>query len=404
MREWLKKILLVLAGLLLAILMGEVGLHLLGIEYPQFYVFDPVVGARLRPGYKGYWLKEGSGYVSINRDGWRDRDHAIQKPPNTVRIAVLGDSFAEALQVNQEETFWAVMEKQLQGCANLRGRQVEVLNFGVAGYGTTQELLTLEKQVWKYSPDIVLLAFTPGNDVSDNSPTLNPGKDYPFLVLRDGQLVLDDSRLQRHAAILSSYEKNRNWLGYIVLGLYILRDDYSRILQLIDHAEGIIQSWQPAPTGEQQEDRQGVPGVSMFTAIYHEPTDENWKEAWKITAAILLKMQGEAAQKGAQFAVVVLTSSTQVHPEAWVRDGLAKYQGVTDVFYPDHWMERFGQSHGIPVLLLGPSFQEYAMQHQVYLHGFKSFFRNTLGDGHWNQNGHRLAGEAMARWLCPQIR
>lgn len=352
---------------------------------------------------KGYWLKEGRGYVSVNREGYRDRDHTIDKPPNTLRIAVLGDSFAEALQVNQEETFWAIMEKELQRCPNLRGRQVEVLNFGIAGFGTTQELLTLENRVWKYFPDIILLAFTPGNDISDNSPTLNQSDTYSFLVLRDGKLVLDDSRLRGLEETLLSYERNRNWLGHIVAALYTLRNDYSRVIQVIDHTHDLIRSWQPTPTKEQQENRQGVPGGGMFTAIYHEPTDETWKEAWKITEAVLLKMREEVAQKGAQFNVVVLTSSTQVSPDAWVRDGLAKYQGVTDIFYPDHWVERLCKNHGIPVLLLGPSFQDYVIQHQVYLHGFRTFFRNTLGEGHWNQDGHRLAGETIAKWLCSRI-
>ena len=40
------------------------------------------------------------------------------------------------------------------------GKQVEVINFGVSGYGTAQELLTLRQKVWDFSPDIVVLAFT----------------------------------------------------------------------------------------------------------------------------------------------------------------------------------------------------------------------------------------------------
>ena len=85
------------------------------------------MGSKLRPGIKGHFLKEGGGYVRINSDGLRDREHSLSPPPNTLRIAVLGDSFTEAMQVNREEAFWAVMEKDLQGCGNLRGRQVEVL-------------------------------------------------------------------------------------------------------------------------------------------------------------------------------------------------------------------------------------------------------------------------------------
>jgi len=70
-----------------------------------------------------------------------------------------------------ENTFWAVMEDRLKGCNAFAGKQIEVLNFGVSGYGTAQELLSLRQDVWDYQPDMVLLAVTTGNDISDNSPT-----------------------------------------------------------------------------------------------------------------------------------------------------------------------------------------------------------------------------------------
>ena len=70
-----------------------------------------------------------------------------------------------------------------------------MINFGVSGYGTAQELLTLRHYVWDYSPDIVLMAFLPGNDVRNNSKELEPEKLRPFFRLRDGELELDRSFL-----------------------------------------------------------------------------------------------------------------------------------------------------------------------------------------------------------------
>jgi hypothetical protein len=401
MSHWLAKILLVAAGLIVALGLCEAGLRLAGIEYPHFYKFEPFIGTGLRPGIKGYWLPEGGGYVSVNSDGLRDREHAVKKPTNTLRIAVLGDSFTEAMQVNREETFWAILEKKLQSCPNLRGRNVEVIDFGTSGFGTTQELLTLEHRVWKYSPDIILLAFTSGNDVSDNSPALNHNEAAPVYVLKDGKLVLDDSRTQRAEKEWLFYEQHRNWLGRF----YIWRNDNLRILQVIDHAHDIVRDWWSSKDAKEGSGsaKPDVVGPGMYIDVYWAPKDEVWKEAWKVTEADLLKMRDEIAQKQAQFYVVVLSNDIQVNPDVSVRQKLAAYPGVEDIFYPDHRVEKFCQNHNIPVLLLGPSFQEYATRHHVFLHGFHTMFRNTLGSGHWNREGHRLAGETIAQWLCPQM-
>jgi hypothetical protein len=70
-----------------------------------------------------------------------------------------------------------------------RGREVEAVNFGVSGYGTAQELITLRDKVFDYEPDIVLLAFTTNNDVTDNSRALKRTDEIPYFLMREGALV-----------------------------------------------------------------------------------------------------------------------------------------------------------------------------------------------------------------------
>jgi hypothetical protein len=386
-------IFLVLASITLAVVLCEVGLRLLGIEYPTFWEYDPILGSKLRPGTKGYWLQEGGGYVSINSDGLRDREHSLEKPPNTFRIAVLGDSFTEALQVNQEDTFWAVMERDLQGCTRLGGRRVEVINFGHSGYGTSQELLALRHRVWKYSPDAVLLAFVTSNDVVDNFKPLAIQRGswndiYPYFRYQNGKLVLDTKPPEEWYTknLQGSQETQSQWF------LFSNRLKNSlRIFQLLRHFQ-------------KQAKADPIPANIVF-GMYQEPSDELWKEAWNITENVLLLMRDEIAQKGAKFYVVVLTNADQVHPDPSVKTKYVQQYGKHDLFYPDRRIEKFCHQEGIPVLLLAPLFQEYANANQVYLHGFKSTFRSSdnLGEGHWNQAGHRLAGENIATWLCGQI-
>lgn len=392
MKPWQANVLVALISIAIGLVLAELGLRFLGIEYPNFYDYDPHFGHTLRPGTRGYWLKEGGGYVSINSDGLRDREHATKKPPNTLRIAVLGDSYSEALQVNQEEAFWAIMEKELQSCKKLQERHIEVLNFGVTGFGTTQELLMLRHKVWEYSPDIVLLAFYTGNDVADNVLSLKQEKFDPYFIRKNDDLILDDSATRQRWE-----EKVPNNYFFRPLFQWLIQ---FRVMQVVHRCKGFIREWW---SNREHLRRQLISGKSsepgLKSDISGTPTNRVWQEAWKVTEEILVKMRDEVIQKGARFLVVVLTTSVQVHPDVSKRTELARSLGVGDLLYPDRRVERFCQSHGIPVLLLAPPFQEYAALHQVFLHGFEK----KPGKGHWNQNGHRLAGQAMAKWLCPQL-
>lgn len=392
LKQWRVKILLALAGIIISLAMVETGLRFVGIEYPIFYDYDPLLGNKLRPGVKGYYVKEGRGYVSINSDGLRDREHPRAHPADTLRIAVLGDSYAEAMQVNQEEAFWAVMEKALQDCDNLRGRNIEVINFGQSGFGTTQELLTLQSKVWKYSPDAVLLAFTGANDVADNSRLLK-GTDYlPYHVYEGDKLILDDRRTRENWEA----KKHSLWRLFAL-------DHFTnlRFFQVIHHSKNLLMNWWMLQDfGRKAGETVKGQEAGISDSIYREPATKAWKDAWRVTEGVLLQMRDEVAKKGVQFFVVTVTLGDQVEPNVTHRVRYAQWLGVSDLYYTEHRLEGFCQGHRIPILLLGPTFEEYASRHQVDLHGFGK----SLGTGHWNQKGHRLAGQTIAGWLCPQLK
>ncbi|PYS36571.1 MAG: hypothetical protein DMF75_00625 [Acidobacteria bacterium] len=167
-RKLLNKLGLILFGVLVGAGAAEFGLRIIGFSYPQFYALDASLGYSLRPNIEGWYRKEGASYVRINSDGLRDREHSKSKPPDTIRLAVIGDSYTEAMHVEMDQTFWRVAETNLPNCPDLGGKKIEVINFGVSGYGTAQEFLMLHQRVWQYSPDVVLLAVTTNNDVTDN--------------------------------------------------------------------------------------------------------------------------------------------------------------------------------------------------------------------------------------------
>ncbi|HEX8070425.1 MAG TPA: SGNH/GDSL hydrolase family protein [Pyrinomonadaceae bacterium] len=413
------KLLVVLLSVLFALLVGEIGLRLVGYTYPVFYTTDEARGYALRPCMRGWYRKEGATYVEINCAGLRDREHARAKPPNTLRVAVVGDSYAEALQVQQADAFWAVMERQLRACPALGGRAVEVINFGVSGYGTAQELITLEQEVWAYAPDVVLLAVTTNNDITDNARALKRTDEIPYFVLRDGRLVLDDSFRTSRAFVLRNSLLNRagRWLR-----------DNLRVIQAAHQAQHALKTRldarrararqqaqaQNAPAAEQAPTTPGAdtqPAAEQAPApqaaaqgeelgadnlVYRPPTDPVWQDAWRVTEALILRMRDEVNAHGARLVVVTLSNGIQVYPDAQARQAFMQKVGATDLFYPDLRVKALCDGAGVPVVTLAPQLQRYADEHKTFLHGFPP----DLGNGHWNETGHRVAGQLLAQQLC----
>ena len=167
----IKKILmgLVMAGLtfISLFILSEIVIRALGTESDNLIMQDPVLGWVHVPNKNGYSRnKEFSVKVRINKDGFIGRDYVYQKPENTVRILTIGDSLTEAFQVSEEESYPQLLEDGLKG--NFRDTNFEVLNMGIAGYGTQREYYVLKDRGLKFNPDIVILGFFTGNDFSDN--------------------------------------------------------------------------------------------------------------------------------------------------------------------------------------------------------------------------------------------
>ena len=121
----------------------------------------------LVPGYRGSFPRaERAAHVEINSDGLRDREYARDKAADTFRILVLGDALTAGLQVPAEDTYPKRLEALLAG-VHPQGR-TEVVNAGIPGYGTADELRYLETFGARWKPDLVVLAFYGGNDVGNN--------------------------------------------------------------------------------------------------------------------------------------------------------------------------------------------------------------------------------------------
>lgn len=391
--SWIKNAALAAASVAIALVIGESALRLAGFSYPNFWQPDPLTGSALRPGMEGWQRDEGAAYVKISAQGLRDREHAVQKPAATYRIAVLGDSYAEAMQVDVERTFWALLPKKLQACGFAGGRQVETINFGVSGFGTGHELLTLRERVWPYSPDMVLLAFFPGNDVRNNSKALERDLQRPFFALRDGRLELDDS-FRDSPRFRQSLRSMEHFTALRDLRLYELARKVRSADLGVRHNSPIALAL--------AEGRGQVPSLTepgLDENALRPPADAAWREAWEITDRLIVVMDKEVRAGGAQFLLAVLSTPAAVYPDPALRKRYAQYMGLDDLFYPQTRLLQLAQLNGIDAVGLGPEMQRHADATGSFLHGFPN---GKPGFGHWNQAGHALAASLIARHLCPR--
>ena len=136
--------------------------------YPRFHVsaqYGDFSIRSIRPNYEfKHTGPDGSWTFSINNAGFRSyRDIEYSKPDSTLRIMTLGDSHTLGFEVRQDYTYSAILEKYLTA----NGNTVEVLNTGVSGFSTAEELVFLENEGIKYHPDYVILGVF-RNDLVDN--------------------------------------------------------------------------------------------------------------------------------------------------------------------------------------------------------------------------------------------
>jgi hypothetical protein len=389
LRRRFAKLLLILGGILVGLAIAEVALRISSVKYFNAYIADPDFGYSLRPGAEGWWRREALTYVRINSHGFRDREHTIAKPPGTLRIAVIGDSYVEAFQVPLEKGFWSVMERKLPECPRAAGSNVEVLSFGVSGFSTASELILLQKRVWQYAPDIIVLLVTTGNDIRDNSRALTPygSQPRPYFVSQNGKLVLDDSILTARNDTLI-FRLHQSWIGKSFNWL----QSHVRLMGLIYAAREAYQS--SAPPSRKNTGSANEPGLA--DEVYRKPDNPDWEDAWRVTEELMVQMREEVQARGARFLVVTGSSGIQDNPDPAVRQQHMTRLGVRDLFYPDQRIKALGEHEGFKVLNLAPAFQDYASRNGVFLHGAE----DAKGKGHWNEMGHRLAGELIAEELC----
>lgn len=319
-----------------------------------FYQFDGKLGWSNRPNTTGHFAR--SEYrldIRINSVGMRDRE-PLPESAGLSRIAVLGDSFVWGVGAEYGQRFTEVLE-------TLRPN-TDVLNYGVSGYGTTQELIQLD-QVLAAKPDYVILAITLSNDVTEAVSSFRTGYNKPFA--RRGQ----DGRVE-----IAGYPLiNVKAMGPKLVGA----DSDIRLLALFNLARGLLSETNPALSDPRFKTDFTIGDSQLYTPDAELTADERRQKhaALDIVADLVAAMSLKVEQrlgKGRFLAAFVPTKL-----EIFLPPSKARETG-------DQLLARL-RSRNIDVL--DPRDQFAA----------NDFWR---GDGHWNAEGHQLFAKILGAYLA----
>ena len=200
MKRLFPNLLLVLATLAITGLAGEAVVRLAfkqqTVLFPRYhtdYHYGEYMLRGIRPASE-FWHTSADGtwrFVTNNR-GLRDsRNFAYEKPPGVVRVLSLGDSHTQGYEVRQDATFSAVLERYLDA----HSLRAQVLNAGVSGFSTAEELAYLVSEGYKYKPDVVVVGFY-ANDFEDNLKAGLFGLDEKGRVVEKSHSHLPGVRIQ----------------------------------------------------------------------------------------------------------------------------------------------------------------------------------------------------------------
>jgi len=377
-------------GVLLSLILAEILFRLL---YPdpspklvnQALQLHDTYGISFTPNAEGWNTSlrgEYSAYIKINSRGLRGQEYDYHKEAGVFRILMLGDSFTAALQVDEAETFSALLARHLN--EESAYEEVEVINAGVVGYGTANQRLYFLDEGYKYQPDLVILAFFAGNDISDN---INP----PHYKLENGALVPIPAR---YGADIGTppWAQEGSFFRNVRNSLYTHSRLYSVTIELL--AFSIIKRFPSlthllASTGLVEATRPVMNAGNIYAFL--RPS----AEAWAMTEALLLALTNDVAAHNSQLLVVILPDETEVDPQKWA----TIFESYPDLFSaqpadrptPTGQLSQFLQDHDIPHLSLLPALKAHQAQTNQSL-----YYRL---DGHWKPAGHQVAAETIYRYL-----
>lgn len=279
----------------------------------------------------------------INDQGFRDKEFSEEKPADTYRILVLGDSFALGVGVAREDRFSDQLERMLQQVGP-RPR-MEVYNLGLAGRTLPELAHLMEKYGPRYDADLVLIAVRASQlHEAGGGNAIRPGGDAPV----------------PHAATFSFLRRYS----------FVLNIPRELVQAGLRRAVALVPAWSSRPTETESLPSDGEGGAFET----------------------LLRGAAAYAQRGKGGVAVVVLRKMEFRSDHGLRASLAnRALGGDSSRRSDHEeIARRAAGYGLSVIDTYDAFDPDSRRSDYII---------FPGDGHPNAAGHHHYAEAILAWL-----
>ena len=365
-----RELTLALGTVIFALFAGELFLWLF---FPQFsdhnqlFQYDPELGWKFIPNQRARVVCPGEvdHQVTISSLGFRDRERDLSSKSKK-RVLVLGDSFVSNVDVEADEVFTRVMERQL---AN-----TEVLNFGVNGYGQVQEYLLLKTWFDRVNPDVVMVVIYLRNDFLDNvEPKWTYGR--PFVSLEG-----PDSTLVFHPTLPSALGSSNGgrapaWKVYKRSHVWTLINQ-----SLEDLLRGVV--------GDQSQDRQAAAYTQQELIPYRKSPPPSTDFMFAAMTKLASMFREFSSAKAVPVVFVLAPSPVPVYDDLWLEATGKASQDRYDRALPNKRLMQFADENGLMMVDLLPAFLS---------EGNKSLYFRY--EQHWTREGNELVARVLVEYL-----
>lgn len=190
------------------------------------------------------------GEFTTNSMGLRDREYTLEKPPRTIRIALMGGSIEMGVGVDTKNTYENLAENWIN-TSGLFGEdvKVEILNYGISGNHLFQNVAMFEQKAIPAKPDVLLYAAHANEThriLYNIYKAYATGRDLRYPYLKDLMKQNGLKRAMRETEFMATLQP---------MGDSIARQGY-RILHEMATTAGALPVWMYVPTLEDNE----IPG------------------------------------------------------------------------------------------------------------------------------------------------